>query len=405
MNSSSAIILDTASTSHSSSIQGNAYSSATHLNISSKPQFLNAFPSRDTLNTKFSNAESGIPKSQAGISGTLQRKEVFTEVDVESEIISPNAKLLKFAQAASSSVVQIPADLLASLFTSIDDLKNDCQHLRNQVHNLTADVSNLQACAGMQFSLFPKLPLELRRMIWHAAAAAPRVISIKWVGDYNDPDNEPGEIVPAGPLNPLLLVSKEARTEVLKVQRPLPQLRLSKEQLTPQVITNSGVDTVWISGLEDTYAILYGWSMFAAEVPDIAKVALNHQFWQARENSLARNDFYYMMSDLEDYGTTELILVVGDSEPHSSPNIVFVEPQRRPSELLSEQWWAQFHSTRTLERSKFTFDDSLSWKMLEEEAMNFLRDDQAERTERRKAFIEGMSKSYNSSRREIFQFS
>jgi hypothetical protein len=102
-----------------------------------------------------------------------------------------------------------------------------------------------------------------------------------------------------------------------------------------------------------------------------------------------------MMGYFEEFGTKELILVVGDNQPSSSADIVFVPPRGTPAEVLSDVWWNRFCKPRTAERSKFVFDDSLSWQMLEEEAMHFLRDYQSARAEARQKLSEGMFKSHD----------
>jgi hypothetical protein len=350
-------------------------------------------------NTGFASQGLFAPKSQAAMSLIPRSTEVSAKDDVEADITSPTTKLLEIAQAASGSVVQIPADLLVSLLTSIDGLQKQVSmqqvdimrlgegniKLQDDVHGAKGNASALQTYSEIQFSLFPRLPLEIRRMIWDAAASAPRVIPIKFVGDHDIYDYDSVSIIAIGPQHPLLQVSIEARTEALKVQRPL-------SRKGPTIWANSSVDTIWIPYLDDTFEILDLYADYTKPVPKIASVALHHQYWQDREEP-GEEGFFYMINDISKLGTRELILVIGDDEPPSSTNAVIVEPQRGPTKLLSDSWWAEFRSSRVDERTKLAFDENLKWKTLEEEAMNFLRDFQANRAARRKEFLESMFKS------------
>jgi hypothetical protein len=190
----------------------------------------------------------------------------------------------------------------------------------------------------------------------------------------------------------------EARTEALKVQHPLRELQHHEGRQAPQIFTNPDADTVWIAhtNLWSTNKVLE----ICAEIsinsdPKIATIAFDLQYWQDRENSEEWESFYYMMDDLEDFGTKELILSVGDRQPRHFTDVVFIEPRFRPSESLSAAWWDKFRNSRTSERSKLTFDESLSWKVLEEEAMQFVRDFQADRAGKTKEFLDRMYKSYS----------
>jgi hypothetical protein len=108
-------------------------------------------------------------------------------------------KLLQLAQAASDSIVQIPADLLTSLLQSLGRLQSSITTLHNTVTDLQSSVIELKKESrglqqiissvdknvqllihhGGKFYLFAKLPLEIQRMIWRHSANFPQVIAVR----------------------------------------------------------------------------------------------------------------------------------------------------------------------------------------------------------------------------------
>jgi hypothetical protein len=248
-------------------------------------------------------------------------------------------------QAASSSVVRIRAALLVSLLTSIEGLKKEVTFLlknamelekmnaklRNGVRGTRKKVLVLQGHPGMQFCLFPKLPQEVRPMIWSTAAAIPRVVPVQLAGD----DEYLGEVVPVGPQHPLLLVSMEARSEALGIQHRLPLINHGQE--CSRIFINSGVDTIWIDNIKDVSSVLDGlartFARTPAITPEITKVAFNAQNWLSRAIT-QEESFYDMMKNLAAFGCREMILVVRHYRPHRFADVALVEPRGKPSEFL-----------------------------------------------------------------------
>ncbi len=102
-------------------------------------------------------------------------------VQEEEEQQSPSTnQLLRLVPAASGTIVQIPANLLTSLLQSLTGLQSSVAGLQSTVTNqnkeiqglqqeltiVKGNVQKLQIHSDIEFALFPKLPLEIQRMVW-----------------------------------------------------------------------------------------------------------------------------------------------------------------------------------------------------------------------------------------------
>jgi len=73
------------------------------------------------------------------------------------------------------NLIQVPSELLTSLLTSIEGLQRDVSRLRQDNESLAYQVRHLQRRWGSKFPKFPKLPAEIRTMIWKLALVAPQI--------------------------------------------------------------------------------------------------------------------------------------------------------------------------------------------------------------------------------------
>jgi hypothetical protein len=111
------------------------------------------------------------------------------------------------------------------------------------------------------FTLFPELPLELRRMIWRQALPGPRYVELRTAAKFVDSsgrhvyENDPQYLIFTAVEKAPVLFSTchEARTEVVKVYRPFKGIK-----------KNSG--SVWLDPRTDVLCFRYDY--FMAEVHD-----------------------------------------------------------------------------------------------------------------------------------------
>ena len=200
------------------------------------------------------------------------------------------------------------------------------------------------------FTLFPKLSLELRRMIWHQALSNTQVICVD-CGDFLEQiwlESTPTDLEDlAGDQCVLTAVSKEARREALRVQKPLECWkkiiiglnRSHKERKT--IYWNPDLDIVWVADNWSDFfpkGIMQG---ITTSEPHFPRMAYSISLWylSTRNASSIRG----MASRLFKYSTREVFLVVGEYAAFGSRQTVFIEPRADPTELVEDHvlpFWA-----------------------------------------------------------------
>jgi hypothetical protein len=93
---------------------------------------------------------------------------------ITREAIAHRAKT-SLTTSNQQNLIQVPAELLNSLLTSVEGLHKDVSRLRQDNESLACQVRHLQRRWGSKFPKFPKLPAEIRTMIWKLALVAPQI--------------------------------------------------------------------------------------------------------------------------------------------------------------------------------------------------------------------------------------
>jgi hypothetical protein len=299
-------------------------------------------------------------------------------------------KLLQLAQAASDSIVQIPADVLTAPLQSLGGLQNSITTLHNTVTDLQSSVIELKkenrglqqtvssnakdvqllAHDGGEFYRFAELPLEIQRLIWRHSANSSQVIAVR-----RGSQDEESALIPVKPHYAQLGVCKEARDEVSKVVSPLKNLLYTN---TPPIFFNSSTDTLWLTTIIDATSqdTAFDDLEYLASIYDlgnrlpIKKIALPAKYWF---QEMCQEGPDLIMDSLESLQTEEVILIVENNFAHQyADDIAFVQrTSYSPMVFMPylEGW-----------------DDIKSWEDAEAAEMKCLRDFQAERAAERKAF-------------------
>jgi hypothetical protein len=330
-------------------------------------------------------------------------RELVTSDNVQDESqhqINSTGKLLQLAQAASGSIMQIPADILTSLLHTLNSLQNSVLELKQENRGLQQALSSVEKNVltlqiysgmefGMEFTLFPKLPLEIQRMIWRHSANIPQVIGIKGIVLNGDP-----YIAPTMSHCQQLRVCKEARNEVSKMKFPLeftPDFLPRDESDVPKIFVNPSTDTLWLTTpvIDLDYGsfkinlpyIFSRWFCFG-NCPDQRKVqfkklALPYKYWWEMLG-LGRLE---IMDALYSLGVEEVILVVGDDSTSEDPNIVFIKPRGEPKPAIANEFF-----------TVMGWRERITWEDMADASVQYLKNFQAQDAADRKKYLLGKFK-------------
>jgi 2EXR family len=325
---------------------------------------------------------------------------------------NPTNELLQLTQAASGSAIHIPADILTSLLllhnlnsfqSSITELKAENGGLRRQLDIMDKNVLRLQVHAGMEFALFPKLPLEVRRIIWRFFANIPQVVGLKLFrtnfgqggrGFVHQMDLIPTTGIRRGLVNVCRDARKEVSAMFLQLKRrkgPLPDdIQADYTTGFPIIFSNEIADKIWLTPAMaqagyihyNIVNVLINHCVLDNEGQpnSIPKLALPYECWY---NRMGDGEQLSIMDTLRTLRTEEVILVVGDDSASTSPDIVFIQPRGTPRSMISrymfdEENWGQ---------------DEVSWGIMNASIREHIKFFQENRTEERRLHLLGKSKA------------
>jgi hypothetical protein len=160
------------------------------------------------------------------------------------------------AQPSNDQTITAPYDLLQSLLNDITNLRNDSKETKDLIAHLSKEnketkdllttllaiTSPTQLCGA--FSVFPKLPVEIRNMIWDAALRIPRIVGAKIV--VRDRGKKTEDLVPTAPNSSMLFVNQEARYRAKKLLVCFTDNEERGQDRVPLLYLNPQVDTLWI---------------------------------------------------------------------------------------------------------------------------------------------------------------
>ncbi|KAG4435631.1 hypothetical protein IFR05_008878 [Cadophora sp. M221] len=245
---------------------------------------------------------------------------VNASVDVTAEALS------QLATAAGKNPVQISGTILAALLSNIS--------------NINTDLQDLKYGSGKRFALFPKLPLELRTMIWDFAAFVPRVFGIRFCegNEFMKPSTGPYLV---------RYICSESRRAAMKVQKVIiDQVVIGENGL----FFNPLVDIAYFHAPEDVpLGDIYNYHIYMVE-------------------SLEQDDYF------------------SRATPSGSLDLVFIEPRQPVGDLLSASIIEAMSELLTFEED-INIED-MSWEEIEKAEMEMIRFFMEYRTEWRLEMIE-----------------
>lgn len=296
-------------------------------------------------------------------------------------------------------IIQVPAQLLNTLLMSVESLKKEValvksqnQELQTQLSLTHGDLRTLQKNSGVAFYFFPKLPIEIRQLIWRAALNFPRIIAVK--SEANILRNEPYLLAASNspPGNPIRQTCKEALVEAKAIQTSLYYRNWYDERFSadPFVFSNGFADILWFNEHEADDENWLSWGSIKPPRNNTLLSrnlsALMHRDVEPRIIAMPYEQWYeqivagkgWMMDFFARKKTKEIILIVDrdyeGADPAESPEVLFAPPTDMPSETLPEKFfhWRQSFGDRDEDLEWDTASNAegeLRWSDLAEEAV------------------------------------
>ncbi len=275
--------------------------------------------------------ESSPPPSQTSITLPLG---VFHK-------LSASIQKLKYAESEFHLSPEVQ-DTLRFLYSNVDKAKH----------------YGILQSPGPAFYYFARLPRELRDKIWDFAAKQPLIIGVKGFRESQRPMKPRGyTFFGTSPRCPLLLTSKEARAQALKVRGGLP-LALSNIVGAPKLHTNLDIDTIYIQDFlkldQFIPEISFGRNLQASSYGGLCRLAIHIRAWHLPLKGNSRLliqepwEFWAGRGDTKDWvfgmQLEELNIIVKENLIPPLETAVFIPPRGRPEDNTLDQFHPSEHS-------------------------------------------------------------
>jgi 2EXR family len=284
------------------------------------------------------------------------------------------------AQPNIEQTVTVPSNLLQPLLASLNSLREDDTQLRRENNETKDAVTKIQASLETllplspergAFEFFPKLPIEIRHMIWDAALQIPRIISAKIVSRGRGMEME--DLVPMVPSSSILFVNKESRARALEGLVCWTDDFDTRTDRVPQLDINPEVDTLWVvnydrfrAGNERVNCALFCERKFRR----LAMPATTWSYWLERCPEHTDWSLLRFLAELKDCGVEEVTLVVGGRTVAECSDIVLVEPTKIPAFHMDHRW------LETIARTEYSSGrEALEWQICDNYVNWVFKDD------------------------------
>ena len=254
------------------------------------------------------------------------------------------------AEPNTSQTITLPSDVLQSLLASVNDLQNEVFLLRQENKTTRGLLKTIQAKIDVEFDsstewgsfeVFPKLPIEIRHLIWDAALKSPRIVGARIV--VQDRGKIEETLVPTAPNSPILFVNKEARSRAKEILVCFTSTVAKTLGRVPLLYLNPDVDTLWLVNYTPERAkegtitedVVFG------EELQIRKVAIPFQTWKSftwgnngdEEEGVAR-----LLTRFHDKGIEKIDLIVGEADAAERTDIVLLSPREIVEFYMDGDW-------------------------------------------------------------------
>ncbi|KAL2060857.1 hypothetical protein VTL71DRAFT_8909 [Oculimacula yallundae] len=351
----------------------NALRRPDHLDTTSMPQPATENSALDHGTSE--NLKNNITDTPAHLIATYQGVEVSditisTTQDLTSKLAFAHLDLVNLVERHDpNDHIPVRAADLKAILDRIRQLENSIAATKKETPKLVS------------FTLFPKLPLELRRTVWHHALHVPETFTLNKNIDFywtEEEDSEEGEYVRRFKVtrstskSNIRLVHHEARNEAKRVlvqcSKDTPAASNSSKWRDRQCIYgnntwfNASTDTAWFS--DSSFS-----SNSAHAFPRnhyIESIAIRYHDWKIKSGRGAYSDFHYRRN----YGwrwrrLREIVIIVGHSELRIKHGNETVTAASKPDDF-------RLHETKDVPILGFT------WEMMGLEEMRQMEEDRTQ---------------------------
>jgi len=301
---------------------------------------------------------------------------------------------------AEQALVQVPVDVLRSLTTSVENLQKDVRQLQNDNSSLRSEMALLKASldsGNLCFHLFPKLPIEIRNIIWKMALTVPQLHIMN------------NDFPSRSKVNVVMQACRETRSQAISLK--LPYLISFSPPATPKYYLNLEIDTIWLADIDhwpgnwDIHfleenckhprALLDG---FTKTHPHrLKRLAISYNQWADPDGTLRTISDPYLGLRSSDVllmfnGVEELLIVVGSEVTIATRmmerDIAFYKPTKVPYLLINKS--AERLKTPPGLDFQIEYDKLvLSWDLMAERLEKILHHFKKTRQKSRKHEMEG----------------
>jgi len=261
-----------------------------------------------------------------------------------TEILPPRKQQFSGPSTPPEGLIQVESEILTSLIASVGDLRRQISQLQNEHASLVSRLDRMQNRESA-FWRFPRLPVEIRRMIWKRALLTPHIHIMS------------NTKISLSRINRVMQSCKEAREQGLLLQFPYYHLRpdwdwgAANSSLRAKHYINLEADCILIMD-DDRFpnfvefccpisceisrrSLMLHRESRCSHQPQVEIIAIHNSKWKTPiDNGLYMKDSTSILIDGNDIRV--LYLIVGDMEEAVEGDFYFCEPSKSPSQMLPE---------------------------------------------------------------------
>ncbi|KAE8452557.1 hypothetical protein EG329_013816 [Mollisiaceae sp. DMI_Dod_QoI] len=226
----------------------------------------------------------------------------------------------------TSSTTHASDDTTRHLLSTMRDLQADVKKLQESNQSLHNELSTAirlktKVHQDRRFTLFSKLPTEVRCIIWRAALEEPRIVGSQFASKDRHSTEE--ILAATTPTHPILNINRESRKVALKC---LVRLNLDSDK-APALYINPKIDTLWLSNYNYHTDDLFTDSFWEG-APQLRSIAVPFKAWLWIVQSSGEYLLDYVRAFFHK-GVEEVVLITDEERSIIDSELILIDPRRR----------------------------------------------------------------------------